>query len=130
MADFGGIIRFTYNGSPLRVRAKFEIEPTDFKYDVEHNQDGSFDRMAQPMGPAGEAEFTDSVDGVTAVSLPWNAIMAGGPYTLTGVEETNGIIHTWTGAKFVGRPKIDRLKGVVTGITIQAPVGGYNETTI
>jgi hypothetical protein len=82
------------------------------------------------MGPAGEAEFTDSVDGVTAVSLPWNAIMAGGPYTLTGVEETNGIIHTWTGAKFVGRPKIDRLKGVVTGITIQAPVGGYNETTI
>ena len=44
------------------------------------------------------------------------------------VEQSTGILHTWTNAKFLGRPKIDRLKGIVTGITGQVPVGGYLQT--
>lgn len=129
MADFGGTIRFTYDGDAITIRAKVDVEPGDFSFTVEHNQDGSFDRYAQPMGPTFELEFRDSSDGVRATSLNWNAIMAGGPYNCSIIEDKNGIIHTIAGGKFSGRPKIDRLKGLVTGITVQGPVGGYKQLT-
>lgn len=54
--------------------------------------------------------------------------MAGGPYNVSLIEDTNKVLHTFTGAKFLGRPKIDRLKGIVTGITGQCAVGGYQQT--
>jgi hypothetical protein len=129
MADFGGIMRFTYNGAPMKIRAKVELEPTGGSYTAEDNQDGSFDRYYQPMGPKFDVEFVDSRDGVSATSQPWDAIMAGGPYNISIVEDSNKILHSFTGAKFIGRPKIDRLKGIVTGITGQTPVGGYIQTT-
>lgn len=129
MSDFGGIMRFTYNSTPIKVRAKVEIEPTGAEYKAEDNQDGSFDRTIQPMGPKFDIEFVDSVDGVSAISLPWDAIMAGGPYNLSLIEVTTNLLNTWTNAKFLGRVKIDRLKGIVTGITAQCPVGGYLQTT-
>ncbi len=129
MADFGGIMRFTYGGSPLTIRAKVEIEPTGASFTAEDNQDGSFDRYVQPMGPKFDIEFVDSVDDVKATSLPWDAIMSGGPYNMSLVEETNGVVHTWTQAKFLGRPKIDRLKGIVTGVTGQCAVGNYKQTS-
>lgn len=129
MSDFGGLIRFTYDSTPIKIRAKVEIEPTGAEFKAEDNQDGSFDRMYQPMGPKFDLEFVDSVDGTTATSLPWDAIMRGGPYNVAVIEDSTQIMHTWTNAKFLGRPKIDRLKGVVTGITGQCPVGGYNQTS-
>ncbi len=128
MADFGGLIRFTYNATPIKIRAKVEIEPTSGDYKAEDNQDGSFDRFFQPMGPKFDIEFVDSVDGVNPISLPWDSIMAGGPYNVSLIEDTNKVLHTFTGAKFLGRPKIDRLKGIVTGITGQCAVGGYQQT--
>jgi hypothetical protein len=129
MTDFGGVIRFTYNGLPLRIRAKVEIEPASGIYTAEDNQDGSFDRYVQPQGPKFDCEFVDSTGNNSAVSQPWGAIMAGGPYVITIVEDSNGIIHSFTGVKYIGRVKVDRLKGMVTGITGQAPVGGYIQTT-
>jgi hypothetical protein len=129
MADFGGTIRFTYDGTALIIRASVGIEPTDAAYTVEHNQNGTFDRYLQPMGPVAKLEFVDSKDGVGAVSQPWNAIMAGGPYKVAVLEDNTGIVHQFSGAKFVGRPDIDRLKGLVKGISIQAPVGGYQQLT-
>lgn len=130
MADFGGQIRFTYDGNPLRIRAKVDIEPGDFSYSAEHNQDGSFDRYNQPMGPTFDIDFVDSADGVNPISLNWNAIMAGGTYNVSILEDSNSIVHTIAGAKFIGRPKIDRLKGLVTGITIQGPVGSYKQLQV
>lgn len=127
MADFGGTIRFTYNGNALTMRAKLDIEPGDFAYAVEHNQNGSFDRYMQPMGPVIEAEFVDTSDGVHATSLPWNTIMQNGPYNISVIEDTTGIIHTITNGSFIGRPKIDRLKGLVTGINIQGATGAYKQ---
>lgn len=129
MADFGGNIRFSYDGNAIKIRAKIDLEPGDFSFTVEHNQDGSFDRMAQPMGPSLELEFVDSSDGVNPTSLNWNAIMAGGPYNIAVIEDKNGVTHTIAGGKFIGRPKIDRLKGLVTGITVQGPVGSYKQLT-
>jgi hypothetical protein len=129
MADFGGIMRFTYNGNPVRIKAKVEVEPVNARYTVENNQDGSFCRYVQPEGPTFDIEFVDTVDGTTATSLPWDAILSGGPYNIALVEETNGILHTWANAQFLGRPHLDRLKGSVTGITGQAPVGGYLQTS-
>jgi hypothetical protein len=38
-------------------------------------------------------------------------------------------VHQFGNAKFAGRPKIDRLKGMVTGISVQSPVGGYQQLT-
>ena len=127
MADFGGQVRFTYDGNSIVIRAKVELEPGDNSYTVEHNQNGTFDRYVQPMGPVLDVEFVDSVDGITATSLPWNAIMAGGPYNIAIQEETNGIAHTIAAAKFMGRPRIDRLKGSVTGVQIQGAVGSYKQ---
>jgi len=127
MADFGGVMRFSYNGATLTIRARVEMEPTDGSYTAEDNQDGSFDRYSQPKGPNFDIEFVDSKAG-SATSQPWNAIMAGGPYNVTISEDSNGILHTFTGVKFIGRPKIDRLKGLVTGVTGQAPTGGYTQT--
>ena len=129
MSDFGGIIRFTYNSTPIKIRARVEMEPTGAQYDAEDNQDGSFDRYSKPMGPKFEIDFVDSVDGTSATSLPWDAIMTGGPYNMAIIEDTTKVMHTFTNAKFIGRPKIDRLKGVVTGISGQCPVGGYNLTS-
>lgn len=127
MANFGGLIRFTYDGNPITIRAKVDIEPGDFSFTVEHNQNGSYDRYAQPMGPMAELEFVDSVDGVSLQSLDWNKIMQGGPYNIAILEDTNGITHQFTAASFVGRAKIDRLKGIVTGVTIQCRTGGYKQ---
>lgn len=126
MADFGGLMRFTYNANPIKVRGRVETEPTGSQYDAEHNQDGSYDRMVKPMGPMADIEFVDSVDG-SATALDWDTIMAGSNYNMTLFEVSNNWTHTWTGASFVGRAKIDELKGTVTGIRIQAPVGGYKK---
>jgi hypothetical protein len=129
MPDFGGQIRFTYDGTPIRIRARVELEPGDFQYTAEHNQDGSFARYVQPMGPVFDLEFEDSVDGTNPTSLKWAVIMLNGPYNISILEDTNGIIHTIANGQFVGRPKIDRLKGVVTGIQIQGAVGSYQQLT-
>lgn len=129
MADFGGQIRFTYDGAAIRIRAKVSIKPGNFVYAAEDNQDGSFDRYVQPKGPTFDMEFVDSADGVNPTSLPWSTIMAGGPYNVSIIEDTNGIIHTMSGAKFIGEVDIDRLKGMVTGITVRGPVGAYKQVT-
>lgn len=130
MADFGGLIRFTYNANPIKIRGKVDIEPTDSQYDVEHNQDGSFDRTVKPMGPSFEIDFVDSIDGVSAGSLPWNDIMANGPYNVTIIEQTTKIEHVFTSAQFVGRVKSNRDKtGLVTGIRGQASAGNYKQVT-
>ena len=130
MADFGGVIRFTYDSNAIAVRAKFDLEPGDFSFTVEHNQDGSFDRLLQPMGPTFDVEFHDSVDGVSATSLDWNGILAGGPYNMSMIEQSTGIVHTIANGKFSGRVKIDRLKGLVTGITIQGRTGSYKQLKV
>lgn len=129
MADFGGTVRFTYDGNNIKIRAKLSVEPGDFSYTAEHNQDGTFDRFLQPMGPMFKVEFVDSKDGFSAVSLPWNTIMQGGPYNISILEDTTGVIHTISNGSFVGRADIDRLKGLVTGVNIQGATGSYKQLT-
>jgi len=127
MAEYGGLFRFTYDGNALTIRGSLDAEPADFSYTVEHNQDGSFDRMIQPMGPTAEATFRDSADADSAISQPWNAIMKGGPYNISILGDTIGVTLQYTNAKFIGRPKVDWLKGTVTGLSIQSPTGGYKQ---
>ena len=129
MPDFGGLIRFTYGGNPITVRAKWDMEPGDFSYTVEHNQDGSYARYVQPMGPMFDLEFQDSKDGINPTSLDWNSIMAGGPYAMVVQEDTNGLSFTIANGSFTGRAKINRLKGEVTGIQIQGATGSYKQLT-
>jgi hypothetical protein len=128
--DFGGTMRFNLGGTPLTIRARFDLEPTDFSYTVEHNQSGSFARYVQPMGPAFDITFEDSNDGVHPASVDWNGIMKGGPYNnVSVVGETMGVVWIFNGLQFMGRPKVDNLKGEVTGIQGQCPVGGLTKTT-
>lgn len=129
MTDFGGLMRFTVNGSPLRIKAKVEVEPVNARYTVEHNQDGTFCRYVQPEGPTFDIEFVDSKDGVSPLSVDWDTLLKGGPYNCALVEEDNDVLHNFTQLQFMGRPKLDRLKGIVTGITGQCPVGGYLQTS-
>ena len=133
MADFGGFCRFTYDSNGLRMRGKFDLEPTDSEFKEMTNSDGSVDRTQEPQAPKADFTFVDTDDSdntnATPTSLPWNDIMKGGRRNITVVEESIGIIHTWTDALFVGRPKVDRQKGEVTGISVVCPRGKYKQTT-
>ena len=133
MADFGGFIRFTYDSNTLRMRGKFDTEPTDSSFKEVTNQDGSVDRTQEPMAHKAKLTFVDTDDSdntnATPTSVPWNDIMKGGRRNITIVEESTGIIHTYTRSLFVGRPEVDRLKGEVTGVEIVAPRGQYKQTT-
>lgn len=113
--DFGGVMRFTVNGSPLRLRAKFESEPTNVEYDGGANQDNSIYRTLKPKGFVFEPTFQDSFEG-QATTLDWASIMAGGPYNVSLIEESTGRLFTWTGAQFEGAPRVDHMTGEVTGI--------------
>ena len=82
MADFGGFMRFTYDSSNLRMRGKFDTEPTDSSFKEVNNQDGSIDRTQEPMAHKAKVTFVDTDDSdntnATPTSLPWNDIMKGG----------------------------------------------------
>ena len=128
MADFGGVMRLTINGQKIKIRGKFSIKPTNFSYAIENNQDGTKDRIATPDGPMAEVDFVDSQDG-SAVSQPWDALMSLNGAAITILEDTNGVIHQFSPARFTGKPDIDRFKGQVTGIQIHADNGGYTQLT-
>lgn len=113
--DFGGVMRFTVDGSPLTLRAKFESEPTAVEYDGGANQDSSIYRTLKLKGFVFEPTFEDSFEG-SATTLDWATIMAGGPYNITLVEEQTGRLYTWTGAQFEGAPRIDHMTGEVSGV--------------
>jgi hypothetical protein len=120
MADFGGIMRFTFGGLPLVLRGKVTTEPASIKAEAITNQDGSTSRSLTPKGFGAEVTFEDSSAGV-ATALNWDQILKGGPYNVSLIEDQTGVVHAWTGATFVGDVKADRMNGDVTGLQIHAP---------
>ena len=131
MADFGGRIRFTFNGNPLVLRGKVDIEPCDTSYEAIVNQDGSVSRSAKPKGVKWSATFEDTDDATVSQATGQDraSIMKGGPYNITIPEDDTGVLHTFTGCLMVGDVKIDRMNGEVTGIEGISPTGGYKRTT-
>src|SRR6185437_15757424 len=98
MADFGGVMRFSYNGVPLVLRGKVTTEPASVKADPITNQDNSVSRSLAPKGFGDEVTFEDSnpssAPGVSAATpQDWNAILLGGPYNFSLIEDTTGIVH-------------------------------------
>ena len=110
MADFGGEMRFTYNATPLVLRAAISYNPSRFEIEGMANQDNSVSRTLKPTAYNFEVTFEDGRD------VDWDAVMLGGPYNVTVVEDTTGTIHMWSGASFTGRPSVNRESGEVTGI--------------
>lgn len=125
MADFGGHILFTFNGAPMTIRGKFEIDDGDFETDIITNEDGSISQTAKPQSGFVTCEFEDSDPADNSQIFDWNAFMTGGPYNFGIAEQDTNILHTLTGAKLKGKPKRDRLTGMVTGIQMHWPRGGY-----
>jgi hypothetical protein len=119
MADFGGEMRFTVNGAPLVLRAAFKSEPSNVEIEGGGNQDGSTYRSLKPVGFMAEPAFQDSDVGV-ATSLDWNALLRGGPYNMTLVEDHTRRLCVWTAASFEGKPVVDHQNGEVTGIKIRS----------
>lgn len=119
MTDFGGEMRFTFNANPLTIRAQFSSDPSNVEIEGGANQDGSIYRTLKPVGYMAEPTFQDTQAGI-ATSLDWNAIMRGGPYNLTLIEDHTKRLHTWSEAVFEGKPKVDHISGEVTGITLRA----------
>lgn len=119
MATFGGHIRFLFNNAPLVIRAKITIEPSDATFDGMTNQDGSVSGMNKPEGFKWDCTFedTDAATASQATGQDWNAIMKGSPYDITIPEDDTGVLHTFTTCLLIGRPKIDRDNGEVTGIS-------------
>ena len=119
MADFGGEMRFNVNGNPLIVRAAFKSEPSNVEIDGGGNQDGSVYRTLKTVGYMAEPTFQDTPVG-TATALDWDALMRGGPYNMTLIEDHTGRLYTWTNASFEGKPVIDHQNGEVTGVKIRS----------
>lgn len=126
--DFGGHMRFTFNGAPLTIRGKFELDDSDYSFTATTNEDGSVSTVAKPTARILTVDFEDSNPGNNSRLLDWNAFMLGGPYNIMLAEEDTGVLHSISGAKPSGRPKRDRLTGMVTGIELHVPRGGYNPT--
>jgi hypothetical protein len=110
MADFGGEMRFTFNARPLVMRAAISYNPTRFEFEGMANQDNSPSRTMKPTAYNFEVTFEDAAD------VDWDAVMLGGPYNVTVVEDTTGTLHMWTKAQFTGRPSVNRESGEVSGI--------------
>jgi hypothetical protein len=122
MADFGGIITFSYSGTPLTMRGHVTVGPSNVKATGIPNNDATTSRSFSLTGYTAKMEFEDSTQGANspATPQPWDAILKGGPYSMTAVEATTGVTHTWTNAKFVGEPEVDRETGQVKGLSIIA----------
>ena len=120
MTDFGGLMRFQVNGSPLTVRGKVSVNPSNLAATAIANNDGSTSRSLEPKGYRAKVTFEDSQAG-SATGQDWAVILLGGPYNLSLIEDTTGLTHTWTGARFTGDPEVDRMNGEVTGLEILSP---------
>jgi hypothetical protein len=116
--DFGGEMRFLWDGNPLSVRAKFTSDPIDVEIEGGANQDGSLFRTVKPVGFMAEPTFQDTATNI-ATALDWRAIMRGGPYKLVLVEDHTRRLHIWMDASFEGKPSVDHMTGEVTGIKIR-----------
>ena len=121
MADFGGPMRLTIAGRLFKLRAAFKYDPTRYKPEVIVNQDGSISRSMKPGGYGFEVTLEDDP------AIDWDAVIRGGPYNVTGVEEHTGVLHMWTGTVFSGEPKVDAANGEVSGINGTAPVYQRNK---
>lgn len=124
MTDFGGIMRFTVGGSPIELRAQFTHDLSPFEIDGGANQSGSTYRTIKPTGYVIEMTFEDADD------VDMEAVVLGGPYNCTLVEESTRHMFTWTGASFEGKPKVDRMTGEITGLTARVPSRGYKRVGI
>ena len=119
MATFGGITTFTYADNPLRMRGHIETYPSNVKSEGIPNQDGSTSVSFTMAGYRAKASFEDSKQG-QATPQPWDAILKGGPYNITVVEQQTNVTHMWTNANFTGDVHVDREKGLVDGLEIIA----------
>jgi len=124
--DFGGEMRFTFNSNPLILRAKFDSEPSSVEIDGGANQDNSTYRTLKPTGYVFEPTFQDNAPNV-ATSLDWEAILRGGPYNISLIEDSTGRLYTWTNAYFEGKPRVDHMTGEVSGIKGRA--ASFKKTT-
>jgi hypothetical protein len=119
MADFGGEMRFSFAGNPITLRGKVTIEPSSVKVEPITNQDGSVSRTLTPKGFTAELAFEDTGPDA-ATELDWDGILRNGPYDMSLVEDHNGLLHTWSSARFVGDAKVDRMTGEVTGLQVHS----------
>lgn len=126
--NFGGHIRFTYAGTPLRVRGKFELEELDLDISVGTNEDGSIFQTGKPRATMIAMDFEDSNPANNSAIVNWRQIMLGGPYNIMISEDDTGVLHTCANAKLGGRLKTDRLTGAISGLEIHVPYGSYTKT--
>lgn len=128
--NFGGHMRFTYGGVPLVIRGKFERDATNMEAGIITNEDGSIAQTGKPQAQKFTVDFQDS-DPTSSTGKPidWQAVVFGGPYNIMVAEENTGVTHTYAGAQFGGKPKIDRLTGAVSGVEVHCPRDGYSVTS-
>jgi len=119
MADFGGEMRFNIGGADLVVRGKVQTYPSNVSAEPIVNQDGSTSRTLTPKGFRAKLTFEDTPTS-TATALDWNAILRGGPYNATLIEDHTGVLHAWTRAQLTGDLEVDRMNGEVTGAELIA----------
>lgn len=113
--DFGGEMRITVGGVPYTMRGTFTVNPSNRTVQPGASADGSVYTTHTMAGYRFEVALEDSG------GLDPHALLTGGPFNVSVIEDSNGTLHMWTGCKFHGDPQINRQTGEVTGLSGVAP---------
>lgn len=116
MADccnsFGGRISIEIGGIRYPARGDISISPTNIEVAGEANHDGSAYFTAKPVLYMAEMSFSQPC------GLSWDGELAKCSLNVTIVEEQSGRAHLFTGARIIGRPKVNISNGEVSGLSI------------
>lgn len=116
--DFGGEFRVkTSAGDLIALRGDLNINSSGRSVEPTTNQDGSVD-SSHTLTPA-----TASVT-LADRGNDYKKLMKG-RRNWTFIEEDTGLTHYFTNAFLSGTPEVNRMKGEVTGLTLNCDANDY-----
>lgn len=119
--DFGGrmTLRFS-SGTLISLRSTVTMSPSRLSVEAVANQDGSVDRSATVKPGTCEVTFADA-------DHDYDALISGGRFNATLIEEFGGKTHYFTNAFLAGDASVNRMNGEVTGLSLTYE--GYRKTS-
>ncbi|MCB1452401.1 MAG: phage tail tube protein [Rhizobiaceae bacterium] len=114
--SFGGIVSITVDGERLTpTEAEITLEVANTEIEHKANQDGSPCYMAKPKLYVADIKFRNGC------GIAWSEKLRKCKIDVTIAEEDNARTHMFTGARFVGTPKLNLSTGEVDGVMIAGP---------
>jgi hypothetical protein len=115
---FGGTIRVLLDGAEVLKLDNGTLSESlgGFTYESAPNSNGTLDRTAKFDGYM--VDLSARVNDSQAVDF--DALMGRDGFAIQVVKETEGVIVTYFGAAFVGKPTLDGFTGSISGLQAHA----------